>query len=582
MNNTIITRPSPAALQRAAVYARVSTSDQVRGTSLDSQVELCEQYAQANGYIVVTVVREDASGARLDRPRLLELRDMAERHEIEALIVFDPDRLSRSMAHTLMLLEEFERNRAEVLFVNAPREDTPEGQMLFGMRSLFAQYEREKIRERTRRGKERRIRDGQVMLSSSCSYGYEYIAAEKRIQVLEAEAVWVRKMFEWVAYEGCSLRQIAARLQAAGVPTKHSARAWHPGTIGQILSNEVYTGVWHYGKRREVEPKAPRKAERKHLKTTKEARPREEWLSVSVPAIVSQELFDAVAAQLARNQANSPRHTTNQYLFRGLLVCARCGYKMYGHTAKHRNPNHAPYEAYECPGKTRSPNRANLGRACNQPNVSLRRLETAVWDEVVRQLSDEGEFRRRIEEIAEANRRGRRDAETELEVITNLELGLKTETDKLLDLHLSDIIDKATLQERMAVIREKQAALTRSKAEVSARLTQWDLGPSSEEAIKQFCEIIRNGMPNATFEEKRALLEGMDVTLHLDGNRVTIVGLITEATLTVADAVGQAARTERAAHTPHTRQQAGGPDDRNPDLLRRSSRPPAYCCKKGT
>jgi site-specific DNA recombinase len=515
-------------VKQAAIYARVSTAEQVKGTSLDGQVALCEQYAKEAGYTVIKAVQEDASGSRLDRPKLGELRDMAARREIEALIVFDPDRLSRSMAHTMMLMEEFERNKADVLFVNAPREDTPEGEMLFGMRALFAQYERTKIAERTRRGKERRVREGQVMTTRNCPFGYEYIASEKRLQVLDSEAVWVSKIFEWAVYEGCSLREIARRLNGRGVPTKAGARAWGPATIRAILDNEAYAGTWHYGRYTAIEPKRVRGGNTRRPKSSKERKPRSEWLSVPVPSIVSQELYDAVAGQLERNRAMSPRNSKRQYLLKGLLFCARCGHRMTGATA--RTKGH-----YECPGHRQKSTWGAMEQRCDQPNISQSRIENAVWDEVVLQLSDEKVLRRKLEEREAELQRGRKDDEAELEILINLELGLKREADTLLDLHMSDVIDRETLQERMSVIREKQANITRSKAEVTAHLIKCEQGPSSREAIAEMCALAREGLPNLSLEGQRRFLEGMDAHLKLDGKRLTITGLVTERTLTIAD-----------------------------------------------
>jgi site-specific DNA recombinase len=85
-------------MKTAAIYARVSTSGQAKdGTSLDTQADGCVAYAQAHGMTVATVYKDDVSGAQLDRPGLDSIRDMAERGEIQALIVFDPDRLSRNL-----------------------------------------------------------------------------------------------------------------------------------------------------------------------------------------------------------------------------------------------------------------------------------------------------------------------------------------------------------------------------------------------------------------------------------------------------------------------------------------------------
>jgi site-specific DNA recombinase len=524
-------------MKTAAIYARVSTADQVKGTSLDGQVALCQDFAKEHSYSVVKVMQEDASGARLDRPKLGELRNMAERHEIEALIVFDPDRLSRSMAHTMMLMEEFERNKSEVLFVNAPREDTPEGEMLFDMRALFAQYERTKIMERTRRGKERRIREGQIMMSaSSCPFGYRYIPGVHKLEVIESQALWVVKMFEWMVFEGCSLREIARRLDSNGVQTKGSADHWHPEVIKNMLNNEIYAGTWHFGKRVAVAPSIPAKRKKenpKHTKSSRERRPRSEWLSAPAPALVPQALYDAIQERLEHNKAMSPRNSKYQYLLRGLLVCSRCGYKMYGNS---KNPNKpgGPRMVYSCAGRYRNHGHLPIAERCNQKCLRGKRLETLLWDEVVEQLSDEDRLRQLLEDREVARRRGRMGDQAELEGLCTVEVNLKREADKLIDLHMGNVIDRQKLLERMAVVREKQDVIAKSKAEVTRRMTQRGHRGDNSEAITRLVQVARAGLPHLDFDERRAFLEVMDVKLHADGDQITITGLITDSTLSLA------------------------------------------------
>src|ERR671936_157227 len=99
-------------MKAAAAYCRVSTTGQAEhGTSLDTQADSCRQYAAEGGYTIIKEVREDMSGGRLDRPGLDSIRDMAQRGEIRAIILWDVDRLSRVMAPQTPLVEEFERRR---------------------------------------------------------------------------------------------------------------------------------------------------------------------------------------------------------------------------------------------------------------------------------------------------------------------------------------------------------------------------------------------------------------------------------------------------------------------------------------
>src|SRR5207249_4001235 len=120
--------------------------------------------------------------------------------------------LSRSLAHTMLLMEESERLRVEVLFVREPQDGTPEGRMLFQMKGMFKEYERAKLAERARRGKERRAREGKVLGSRrTMPYGYAYVRGEGRFEVVPEEAEWIVKMFNWLVVEHCTLGEIARR-----------------------------------------------------------------------------------------------------------------------------------------------------------------------------------------------------------------------------------------------------------------------------------------------------------------------------------------------------------------------------------
>ncbi len=518
-------------MKTAAIYARVSTADQVKGTSLDGQVELCQTFAKEQGLTVIKIVREDASGARLDRKGLGEIRDMAWAGELEAVIVFDPDRLSRSMAHMMLLVDELERYKAGILFVNAPREDTPEGKMLFGIRSLFAEYEREKIRERTRRGKQRRIEEGSVFMSRSSPYGYRYIVGESRIEIIEEEAVWVRRIYEWAALEGLSLRKIGRRLDEMGVPTKQGGHGWYSNVVASILGNEVYAGIWHYGKRASCEPRNPYKGTRKHVKSSRERRPREEWLSAPVPAIVDRALYDAIQPQLARNKALSTRNSKYPYLLRGMIVCAKCGYKMFGLCRSVGQPKQ--HLSYACTGRNLKHRFLPIEERCQQPSVTAADLEALVWGEVVRQVSDQKLLADTLAERAAQKDSALRKDELELEALYTREAALAREADKVLDLHLRDIIDVATLQTHMASIRQQQSGLAPAKAEIQARMASRELSGGSLEAIQRLTEAALAGLADCTFEERREFLDAMGVMVYLDGANATITGLITDRTLSL-------------------------------------------------
>jgi site-specific DNA recombinase len=150
-------------LMYAAIYARVSTEDQGKGFSIPTQIEAGQKLADREGYTVPgshLLIDEGISGTTMDRPGLRKLRDLVNAHAIAAVIVYDPDRLSRNLGHQLLLAEEFERQGVKLLIVSHPMEQGPEGWLFFQMRGALAEYERAKILERTRRGTVGRIQAG--------------------------------------------------------------------------------------------------------------------------------------------------------------------------------------------------------------------------------------------------------------------------------------------------------------------------------------------------------------------------------------------------------------------------------------
>src|SRR3989441_4276811 len=162
----------------AAIYARVSSDQQTEQNTIVSQTAALREYAQAHQYTVPPEwIFEDEgySGSVLVRPGLERLRDLVAEGAIETVLVYGPDRLSRSYAYQVLLLEEFARHGAEVVFLKAPASDTPEQRLLLQFQGMIAEYERAQIAECCRRGKRHRAKAGIIdVLSSAAPYYHRH------------------------------------------------------------------------------------------------------------------------------------------------------------------------------------------------------------------------------------------------------------------------------------------------------------------------------------------------------------------------------------------------------------------------
>jgi site-specific DNA recombinase len=214
------------ATMRIGLYARVSSDRQVEERTIASQLAAVRERIAADGGRIdpeLEFIDDGCSGATLLRPALERLRDQAAQAALDRLYVHSPDRLARNFAYQVLLLDELGHFGVEVIFLNHALGASPESDMLLQMQGVIAEYERAKIKERVRRGKLHAARLGQVSVLAGAPYGYRYIrkhegGGQARYEIIPTEARVVQQIFAWVARERLSLREVARRLEADGVP----------------------------------------------------------------------------------------------------------------------------------------------------------------------------------------------------------------------------------------------------------------------------------------------------------------------------------------------------------------------------
>jgi site-specific DNA recombinase len=205
---------------RAALYVRVSTDRQQQAQTIEQQVAQLRAWVAAHdGWTVDEehVFRDDGhSGAKLDRPGLDALRDHAAHAAFDVVLVTAPDRLARNFVHQMVVLEELERRGVRVVFCDRPLTDDPHEQLVTQIRGAVAEYERTLIADRMRRGRQARLRSGQLLPWTRAPYGYRLHPERPRdpaaVQLDPVAAVVVQELFAAYAAGGVTLHALAARL----------------------------------------------------------------------------------------------------------------------------------------------------------------------------------------------------------------------------------------------------------------------------------------------------------------------------------------------------------------------------------
>jgi site-specific DNA recombinase len=233
-------------MKMAAIYARVSSEQQREEHTIGSQTAALIEFARTHDLQVPKQwIFEDEgfSGATLERPGLDRVRDLAAEGQIEVLLAYAPDRLSRKYAYQVLLIEELARHGVETLFVKAPQSATAEDQLLVQFQGMIAEYERAQILERSRRGKRHRARAGELSVMSGAPYGYRYVRksedAPASYAVIDAEARVVQRIYQMYTVEGLSIGAIARRLNEEGIPTRKRSARWERSGVWAVLRNSA-------------------------------------------------------------------------------------------------------------------------------------------------------------------------------------------------------------------------------------------------------------------------------------------------------------------------------------------------------
>ena len=508
-------------MKRVGIYARVSTDQQEREETIESQLDQLRSLAASQQMTVLdrhVYTDEGYSGDALARPGLDRLRDDVRDGLLDVVLIHCPDRLARRYAYQVVVVEEMERCGCEICFVNRPITNTPEDQMLLAMQGVIAEYERTKILERTRRGRLFKARTG-VLTTGVAPYGYRYIPRQGRehgrIEIVPEHAEVVREIFHWVAREGLSIQAIARRLMKLDVRAPHGGLRWGSSTLHQILRNRAYIGEYCCNRVMSVETKQSKPGMyRRRQKSGRRIRPPEEWIIVPIPAIIDRDLFSAVGQRLVQNRRFALRNTdpNRQCLLRCLVRCGSCGYSM---AADSNNRRGNVYSYYTCIRHSK-PDRIGDGSRCPAPPMKAEVLDAIVWNDLYDLMSDPVRVARfaGLDEKAadaqlhqEADRLSRevRDCERQLQ--------------RLVDAYQQGAIEVDELLPRQKGVSERKATLVQQLKGVEKTINDAEVRSTIRSHLPSLLHNIQSSLQTADFKTRqevaRLLIERVVVAPNL-------------------------------------------------------------------
>lgn len=484
-------------------------------------MEACQKLAEELGYSVAQehiFVDDGYSGATMSRPHLEALREVADESIVQAVICHDPDRLSRKLAHLLLLVEEWERRSVRVHFVLQPMDSSPESMMFFQLKGIFAEYERAKFMERSARGKRKRLQEGKVHISARPTYGYVYHAKNSdpndpmvgTYSIESSHAEIVKQIFQWLLEEDLSTGEIARRLVGRGIPSPSGSTRWHRHTVATILKNYTYAGMMHHNKRVAVP------CQKGEGKFSYKLRPREEWIIVPVPEFIPKEWVDSAVEKLEQHKHRCTRNPRHPYLLSGMgiLWCA-CGTAMTGRARLRKNGSY--YRWYDCNNKY--PSYWPHDR-CKVRDLNAQIADGWVWTEVSNLLLNPGlmisELRRRYEGRGEQLNRLQRDIDALEERLHKID----EEREDLAYMGRKRFFGPRTLEivaSEAKKLEMEEKTLLQEKRHLEGQLRTLTIREEDIIHINKVCERLHENLHNLRFEDMRKVVSTLVDRILWDG-----------------------------------------------------------------
>lgn len=462
--------------KNVAIYVRVSTDIQVDGYSIDEQLERLEKYCDAHSWTIYNkYIDPGYSGSNIDRPAMLRLIKDAREKKIDVVLVYKLDRLSRSQKDTLYLIEEeFLPNGVDFISMSENFDtSTPFGRAMIGILSVFAQLEREQIKERLAMGHIGRAKAGYWHGGSNVPIGYDFI--DGKLVINEYEALQIRLIYK-MFLDGETIHGIS-RYMNEHFKNKYSSYK-DASQTGVILKNRLYIGKIKYKG--------------------------QEYDGAHEP-IIDEETFNRVQERYKEISTkwndNYRSPFKGKHLLSGLIFCGNCGARYFVWSSRSRKSGER-YAYYKCYSRDGNSQMKKMD-GCRNPNYRVEKLDQVILDEIKKLKLDTGY----IDRIIAADRQTLKKEDDTLRVLEKRLQEIDTRINKLMDLYTLGTIPLSDIGDRIKPLYEEKAQI---QADIEKRRKEKKIPDVL--SVKDTQEILNryiDGIDTADLATKRNLVQAL-------------------------------------------------------------------------
>lgn len=501
--------------QSAAIYVRVSTDDQADRGTIESQVEYAHKYCDLNDIKIIREYRDDGVTGTLplqDRPAGHDLLQDAQAGLFTTVLVFKLDRLGRATRVILNAIYDLEKTGVKLKSMTEPF-DTGDasGRFLLTILAGVADLERSNILDRMWLGANRAAAEGK-WLGGIVPYGY--IKNDEGYLEVNGNEIpgtgmnepdVVKMIYTMIADKGMGSFAIADELNAIGIPPAYVAHGigskrqhhtngkWLQGRIINMVHSTTYKGIHQYGKR---------------------ASRQREIIERSVPAIVSEDLWERAQMVLKKNCKFSKRNAKTIYLLRGIIRCGNCG-------CMYRGTDSKGARYYQCGGRTSWKRSARA--KCTGRSINMDWLDGVVWDDCMSYINNPSAA---IESI-QASDNNEQEDQAKIDLISSQLATCDTERERVMDMYRTNLVTMTELTTQLDKVASKKATLQKQLTTMQNERVINNVFAARESA-REILELVQKKLSSSELsnELKRnvilTMVDGITLTTKGSGRMATV------------------------------------------------------------
>ena len=459
---------------RVGLYPRVSGHEQEDNYSIPEQIDRMKKYCESRDWMVYKIYTDSVySGSNMERPGLQDMIKDCEKGKLDMVLVYKLDRLSRSQKDTLYLIEDvFEKNGVGFTSMTENFDtSTPHGKFIIGILSVFAQLEREKIKERTMIGKDSRAKEGKWHGSKWIPVGYDY--TDGLLIPNEYEVMQIKEIAD-LFLKRTPVRTIATMMTEKGY--KHKYGEWEPKTIRRVLSNPVNIGL---------------------------IKNRDKLHKGIHEPILDQKTFDAIQEIMnERKEQYGTNNKAHKSLLGGILYCKHCG-------GRYARQSYRGLYYYTCYSRSKKMKKMIKDPNCRNKNYRVEELESAIMGEI-KQLAINPDRIAQVQENKPVS-----DVAEKIKAINSEIAKIDTQISKMMDLYALGSID-------LDVISDKVSSLNSTKTALAKELDNLKVPEADTMSTKQITEMAALLTDDLPIEDKRNIVQSLIYYIEIDEDDVII------------------------------------------------------------